>query len=205
MSDDLVFYTNPMSRGRIARWMLEEVGAAYRTEVLTYGQTMKGADYLALNPMGKVPAIVHKGKVVTETAAICAYLADSFPEARLGPTAEERADYYRWFFYAAGPVEAATTNKALQVVIPDERKGMVGYGSHAAVLDALSHALRGKAYFAGDRFTAVDVYAGSQIGWGMRFGGIEKRPEFEEYWARITAREAYARANAIDDALLPKP
>ena len=85
MSDELVFYTNPQSRGRIARWMLEETGVPYRTEVLGYGTTMKSPEYLAVNPMGKVPAIVHKDQVVTETAAICAYLADAFPEARLAP------------------------------------------------------------------------------------------------------------------------
>jgi glutathione S-transferase len=113
MADDLVLYTNPMSRGRIARWMLEEVGAPYRVEVLDYASGMKDAPYLSINPMGKVPAIVHRGKVVTECAAICAYLADAFPEAGLAPPPVERADYYRWMFFAAGPVEAAVTEQAL--------------------------------------------------------------------------------------------
>ncbi|HRE36661.1 MAG TPA: glutathione S-transferase, partial [Sphingopyxis terrae] len=109
MADDLIFYTNPMSRGQIVRWMLEEVGAPYQTQILGYDDSMKGADYLAINPMGKVPAIVHRGKVVTECAAICAYLADAFPDAGLAPPLEARADYYRWLFFAAGPLETAVT------------------------------------------------------------------------------------------------
>src|ERR1043166_5761044 len=113
MTDPIIFYTNPMSRGQIARWMLEEVGAAYEQKILDYADTMKEEDYLAINPMGKVPAIVHDGKVVTECAAICAYLAEAFPEAGLAPLPEEKADYYRWLFFAAGPVESAITNKAL--------------------------------------------------------------------------------------------
>ena len=139
---DLVLYTHPMSRGRIARWMLEEVGQLYRTEVLEYGTTMKAPAYLAINPMGKVPAVRHGEAVVTEAAAICAYLADAFPEAGLvpAPGSPERAAYYRWLFFAAGPVEAAVVNKALGVVVPPERKPMGGYGSLDEVLDALEGA-----------------------------------------------------------------
>ena len=102
MADDLIFYTNPMSRGQIVRWMLEEVGAPYEPRILDYGTTMKDTAYLAVNPMGKVPAIVHDGKVVTECAAICAYLADAFPAAGLAPDPADRADYYRWLFFTAG-------------------------------------------------------------------------------------------------------
>ena len=85
MADELVFYTNPQSRGRIARWMLEEVGQPYKVEVMDYASTMKGPEYLAINPMGKVPALRHGDAVVTESAAICAYLADAFPQAGLAP------------------------------------------------------------------------------------------------------------------------
>jgi glutathione S-transferase len=205
MAEELVLYTNPMSRGRIARWMLEEVGQPYRAEVLEYGTTMKSPDYLAVNPMGKVPAIRHGEVVVTEGAAICAYLADAFPEAGLAPPpGPARAAYYRWLFFAAGPVEAAVTNKALGFEVPPERAMMAGYGSFAAVMDTLEHAVTRAAYVAGDAFTAADVYFGSQIGWGLQFGSIEKRPAFESYWARISARPAYARAGALDDALMPK-
>jgi glutathione S-transferase len=204
MTDELVFYTHPMSRGRIVRWMLEEIGRPYRTELLEYG-TMKAPAYLAINPMGKVPAICHGNTVVTEGGAICAYLADAFPEAGLAPPPGDRrrGPYYRWMFFAAGPVEAAVTNKALGVEVPEARRAMVGYGSLADVMNALEGAVSGGDYLVGDRFTAADVYVGSQIGWGMMFGSIEKRPAFERYWARISARPAALRAREIDDALMP--
>lgn len=207
MTDELVFYTHPMSRGRIARWMLEEVGQPYRTELLIYGGSMKAPEYRAINPMGKVPAIRHGDTVVTEGAAICAYLADAFPEAGLAPPSGDRrrGPYYRWLFFAAGPVEAAVTNKSLGVEVPPERAPMVGYGSYADVMNTLEHAVSASEYVAGDRFTAADVYFGSQIGWGLQFGSVEKRPAFERYWERLAGRPAYVRASELDDALLPKP
>jgi glutathione S-transferase len=199
----LTFYTNPMSRGRMVRWMLEEIDAPYETVVLDYASSMKAADYLAINPMGKVPAIVHDGQVVTEVAAICAYLAEAFPDAGLAPTAAERAAYYRWLFYAAGPVEAAVTNKSLGVVPTEDQQRMVGYGSFETMVDTLDGAVSAHPYIAGDRFTAADVYVGSQIMWGMMFGSIPKRDAFVAYGARLAEREGYARASAIDDALMP--
>jgi glutathione S-transferase len=204
MSDELVFYTNPMSRGRIARWMLEEVGAPYRTVALDYASSMKAPEYLAINPMGKVPAITHRGVTVTEGAAICAYLADAFPEAGLAPptTSPERGTYYRWLMFACGPIESAVTNKSLGFEVPAERKVMAGYGCLEDTLNALEQAVSGKTYIAGDRFSAADVYVGSQIGWGMMFGSIEKRPAFEAYWAGISQRPAAKRAAQIDDALI---
>ena len=200
MAAELVFYTHPMSRGRIVRWMLEEIGADYRTEILEYGTTMKAEAYLALNPMGKVPAIRHGDTVVTEAPAICAYLADAFPEAGLAPPVDARGAYYRWLFFAAGPVEAATTNGFLGFEVPEDKEGMVGYGTLGAVLDTLEHALAG-GYAAGERFSAADVYVGSHVGWGLRLGSIEKRDAFSEYWSRLSGREALRRANEIDDAL----
>jgi glutathione S-transferase len=201
---DLTFYTNPMSRGRIVRWMLEEVGQPYETVVLDYATTMKGAEYLAINPMGKVPAIRHGDSVVTEAAAICAYLADAFPQAKLAPPSgsKERGPYYRWLFYGAGPVEAMASNQALGVVVPDDKRGMVGYGSREQVIDTLDKALQGRDYLAGDMFTAADLYVGAQIGWGLQFGTIEKRPAFEAYMGRIMSRPAAARAKEIDDGLI---
>lgn len=203
MTDDLVFYTHPNSRGRIVRWMLEEIGSPYRTELLDYGTTMKAPEYLAINPMGKVPAIRHGGVVVTEAAAICAYLADAFPQARLAPPPGDplRGPYYRWMFFGAGPVEAAVTNKALGFEAPEDRKGLVGYGSFADVMDALEGAVSHGPYLVGDSFTAADIYLGAQIGWGLMFGTMEKRPAFERYWERIGARPAARRAQEIDDAL----
>jgi glutathione S-transferase len=203
MTDELVFYTHPMSRGRIVRWMLEEIGAPYRTELLEYGTTMKAPAYLAINPMGKVPAIKHGETVVTEGAAICAYLADAFPEAGLAPPPGRRGAYYRWLFFAAGPVEAAVSNRSLGVETRPEQAVGLGYGSYAQVLDALEIAVSGTDYVAGDAFTAADVYFGSQVGWGMQFGMIERRPAFERYWARIGRRPAALRALEIDEALMP--
>jgi glutathione S-transferase len=202
MAEELVFYTNPMSRGRIARWMLEEVGQPYRTVFLDFATTAKAPEYLALNPMGKVPTIVHRGTVVSECGAVCAYLADAFPEAGLAPEPGRRGAYYRWMFFAAGPVEAAVTNRALGVEVPREREGMVGYGSFERVMDTLEAAVGGGGHVAGDAFSAADVYFGSAIGWGLRFGTIEKRPAFEAYWARISERPAAIRAREIDDAAM---
>lgn len=206
MADELVFYTHPMSRGRIVRWMLEEIGQPYRTELLDYGTTMKSPAYLAINPMGKVPAIRHGDTVVTEAAAICAYLADAFPQADLAPPPGDRrrGPFYRWMFFAAGPIEAAATNKAMGFVVPEDRKAMAGYGSLADVLNAVEAAVSQNAYVAGESFTAADVYLGSQIGWGMAFGTIEKRPAFERYWERLSKRPAALRAKEIDDALVAK-
>ena len=206
MKEELVFYTHPMSRGRLVRWMLEEVGQPYRTELLEFGTSMKAPAYLAINPMGKVPAIRHGDAVVTECGAICAYLADAFPEAGLAPPPGDsrRGPYYRWMFFAAGPVEAATSNQALGVEVPADRRGMIGYGSMGDVLSALEKAVSGGGYLAGDRFTAADIYLGSQIGWGMSYGMIEKRPAFERYWDKIKDRPAAIRAREIDDALLAK-
>ncbi len=205
MAEDLIFYTNPMSRGRIVRWMLEEVGQPYRTELLEYGTTMKAPEYLAVNPMGKVPAIKHGDTVVTECGAICTYLAEAFPQANLAPkTNAERARYYRWMFFAAGPVEAASTNTAMGFVVPPERKAMAGYGSLPEVVDALERAVKDREFIAGDRFTAADVYVGAQMGWGLQFGWLEKRPAFEAYTSRLLARPASVRAKEIDDALMAK-
>jgi glutathione S-transferase len=204
MAEEIVFYTHPMSRGRIIRWMLEEVGQPYRTEVVEYDR-MKSPAYLAVNPMGKVPALTHRGALVTECAAICAYLADAFPAAQLAPPPGDprRAAYYRWLFFGAGPVEAATSNKAMGWEPPPERQRMMGYGSYAQTMGALEQALDGREYLDGQGFTAADLYVGSQLGWLMNFGVVEKRPVFEAYVARLQKRPAYLRAMQIDDALVP--
>lgn len=203
----LTFYTNPQSRGRIVRWMLEEVGEPYETVILDYATTMKGADYLAINPMGKVPAIKHGDTVVTEAAAICAYLADAFPEKGLAPPLGDprRGPYFRWLFFAAGCVEPAVTAKALGLLAPADKKQMVGYGSYEETIDALERAVSAAPYICGDQFTAADVYVGSQIGWGLMFGTIDKRPLFEDYVARLQSRLAAKRANQLDDEATPKP
>jgi glutathione S-transferase len=206
MADELILYTNPQSRGRIARWMLEEIGQPYTVEVLDYGTTMKAPAYLAVNPMGKVPALRHGDAVATEAAAICAYLADAFPQAKLAPPPGDRlrAPYYRWLFFTAGPVEAAVSNKALGFVVPPERERMIGYGSFAQAMATLEAAVSRGHYLAGDSFTAADLVVGSQLGFGMMFGTIEKRPAFEQYWQRISSRPACLRAKELDDALVTR-
>jgi glutathione S-transferase len=195
---DLIFYTNPQSRGRIIRWMLEEVGVAYETEVVPYDQ-LKSESYLAVNPMGKVPAIKHNGHVVTECAAICAYLADAFPDSGLGPRDDEKADYYRWLFYAAGPLEAALSNRAVGWEVPTDKERMFGYGNTDRAIAVLDELLSLRNYVCGDRFTAADVYLGSQIMFPMQFGMLPKKESFLRYRDRLTAREAYKRGNEIDD------
>ncbi|WP_374598427.1 glutathione S-transferase family protein [Brevundimonas sp.] len=203
-SDEIVLYTNPMSRGRIARWMLEEVGQPYRTVVLDYGTTMKGDDYLAINPMGKVPAITHRGVTVTECAAVCAYLADAFPQAGLAPALDDpkRGTYLRWMFFAAGPLEAAVTAKSLGLLAPMEKSGMVGYGSFDQVVDALETAVADGPWILGDRFSAADVYFGSQIAWGLQFKTLPERKAFKAYAGRLQSRQAAERGRALDDALM---
>ena len=203
MSGGLVFYTNPTSRGRIVRWMLEEVGAPYESVLLDY-TSMKSPEYLAINPMGKVPAIRHGETIVTEVAAICAYLADAFPEAGLAPTLADRGPYYRWLMFAAGPLEAAVIDKTLGVVVPPERRRMVGYGDLDTVLATLEAALRDRDYIAGAHFSAADLYVGSALTFYMMFGSIAPRPVFARYVERLAARPAARRARDIDDALLPR-
>ena len=197
-------YWSPRSRSFSALWLMEETGEPYE-RVLT--DISKGAqktpEYLAINPMGKVPALRHGDVIVTETAAICAYLADVFPQAGLAPPSGDplRGPYYRWLFFAAGPVEAAASNRMLGFAVPQERERMIGYGNYAAVIDTLDDAISRGDYLVGGRFSAADVYVGSHIGFGMQFGTIEKRPAFERYWSVLSARPAALRAKQIDDDL----
>ena len=163
---------------------------------------MKAPAYLAINPMGKVPAIVHDGHVVTEGAAICAYLADAFPEAGLQPAPGERADYYRWLFFAAGPLESAITNRHMKWEPTTEQQMMAGYGSYDHAVSALETALSGKSYLCGNRFTAADVYVGAQVDWGLQFGSLPSNSAFEAYATRLRDRDAYKAAKAIDGALI---
>lgn len=201
MDCNLVLYTNPMSRGQIARWILEEVGEPYRQVILEYDGSMKSPEYLAINPMGKVPAITHNGQVITECAAICAYLADAFPQAGLAPANVDRAAYYRWLFFAAGPLEAAVIDRNLNVTISDEQQRMVGYGTYDQAIDVLAKAVTANDYIAGDKFSAADVYLGAHVMWGIQFGTIPKRPEFAEYAAKLAERPAYMKAKSIDESL----
>ncbi|MFI4964081.1 MAG: glutathione S-transferase family protein [Caulobacterales bacterium] len=205
MSKDLVFYTNPQSRGRIVRWMLEEVGQPYRTEILDYASTLKGPEYLAINPMGKIPALKHGDTVVTEGAAICAYLADAFPEAGLAPALADRGDYYRWLFFTAGPLEQAWTYKSFGFEPTGDERRRAGFGTLEDVVNALELTLKDRDYLAGGRFSAADVFAAAGLGFGMQFGMLPKLPAFERYVGKHFARPAAVRAREIDDALIAQP
>ncbi len=202
MASDIIFYTNPMSRGQIIRWMLEEVGAPYDTEILDYASTMKSEEYRAINPMMKVPAIAHKCRVVTEAAAICAYLADVFPEAGLAPREDEKADYYRWLFFSAGPLEQAVTNKAAGFDPGSERARMFGYGNYDLAVETLANHLAARDYVCGSRFNAADVYVGSAVMWGTQFGTLPKLDSFTAYAERLSQRGAYKRGKEEDNQLI---
>ena len=196
----LTLYTNPMSRGRIARWMMEEAGQPYETVYLDYATTMKRPPYTDLNPLGKVPTLVHDGRVITEYAAICAYMADTFPEAGLLPA--DRSSYYRWLFFGAGPLEGAVILKALGAEVPDNKRGMVGFRDLDTMADLIDGWLARHEYLAGDSFSACDVATGSQIGWGLRFGTIPTRPAIAAYWEKINNRPAAIRERQADDAAI---
>ncbi|MET0251924.1 MAG: glutathione S-transferase family protein [Novosphingobium sp.] len=198
----LTFYTNPQSRGQIAHWMLEEVGQPYETVVIEYAHNREPS-YLAINPMGKVPALAEDGHVVTEAAAIIAWLAQRFPDAGLLPNADEAADYYRWLFFAAGPIEQATSAKAMGWTIDDPARGrMLGFGDFARPYTVLAQHLANRDYVCGDRFTAADVYVGSQIDWGLQFGSIPAEPAFTAYAERLRGRPAYKRTKELNAALM---
>ena len=199
---DLHLYTHPQSRGRIAHWMMEELGLPYETHWLDYGTSMKAPEFLAINPMGKVPALRHGSGVVTEAAAICAYLADAFPDQGLKPApgTPESAAYHRWLFFAAGPLEQASVARAFGWLVPEGRSAAVGFGSYEDTLNALELALNASNYVCGERFTAADVYVGSSLIWGLLFGTIEKRPVFEAYVQRVQSRPAAQRDDALNEA-----
>ncbi|MEY4500114.1 MAG: hypothetical protein RIS52_4 [Pseudomonadota bacterium] len=203
MTSQLTFYTNPQSRGGIVRWMLEEIGVPYEQVLLEYGTTMKAADYLAINPMGKVPALTHGDAVITETAAICAYLADAFPEKGLAPPPADRGDYYRWLFFSAGPIEAAFSNKSMGWEASPERQGMLGYANFETAVSTLQSAITGKAFVAGGVFSAADVYVASMIDFLLMFGQLESNPVINAYLGPLRERTAYKRAKEIDAALTP--
>ena len=204
MDNTIIFYTHPMSRGRVVRWLLEELEVDYSTEIVEYGPTMKSPEYLKINPMGKVPALTCGDEVITEVAAICAFLADRFPEAGLLPDHDARGAYFRWLFFGAGPIEQAVTNTSLGFAVPKEKQPMIGYGTLDLVLNTLESALQTDSFLAGNQFSAADVYIGSHVNWGLQFKTIDERPAFVAYAERMSSRSAFQRAKEIDDRLVPK-
>lgn len=206
MTDELTLYHNPMSRGRIVHWMMEELGVPYTVKLLDFDKAEhKAPEYLKLNPMGKIPTVVHRGTVITECAAICTYLADAFPAAKLAPAIDDpaRATYLRWLFFGAGCVEPAITDKTNPRATPP-RASAIGYGSYDDVINALERAITPGPYLSGDRFTAADLYVSSQIGWGMMTKAIEPRPTFNAYVARTRERPAAQRAAKRDEEFLQR-
>lgn len=192
MSTYTLFF-NPMSRAMIAKWAFAE--AAIEPDLVMVEWNDKPQSLLDANPMGKLPTIIHHhgghDHVVTEAAAICHYLAE-MEATELLPQPEEKADYFRWLHFAAGPMESAVMNHAMGWDPASERQeGMAGFGSYARVMDTLDGMLLSRYYVCGDRFTMADVYVGSQIDWGLNFGTVEPRDSFRAYQARLQAREAY--------------
>ena len=201
---DFTFFYNPMSRAQIARWALHEVRADYEPVLVQWDA--KPAALMAANPMGKLPTIVHHhgghDHVVSEAAAVCHYLAAVHPQAGLLPEEHELADYFRWLFFAAGPLEQAVTNKAYGWD-PDEKQEMsVGFGSYNRTIDALDQWFTGHHFVCGERFTMADVYVGSAVDWGLLFKSIPERPALAAYAERVRERDAYKEAKAIDNKLI---
>ncbi len=197
---DLVLYTNPQSRGQIAHWMLEELGEPYETQWIEYGEQMKGDEYLAVNPMGKVPAVTYKGKVITECPAICAYLAAVFPTRGLMPAADDPAlaDFYRWMFFAAGPIEQAVSVRSMNLEPEQLNTQSLGFGTYEDTINTLEMALQDGPYICGEQFTAADVYVGSHVYWGLQFGMLEQRATLESYAERVQARPALQRMQQLN-------
>jgi len=201
---DYTFYTNPMSRGQIARWALHEAGADYDQVIVDWKDKPEG--FAAINPMCKVPTLVHHAeggdRVVTEAAAICLYLAEMHPEAGLLPSDAEMADYYRWTFFAAGPVEQAITSRHFKSEPTPEQEMMAGWGNFDRTMNALEKHFDANQWVCGDRFTMADVYVGSAVDWGLTFGTMPPRTAFVAYAERLQARDAYKAAKAVDNTLI---
>lgn len=192
--DQITFYYNPMSRGRTVHWMLEEIQAPYETKLLNWQSAdHKKPEYLAINPMGKIPAIVHRNVVVTEVPAILTYLADAFPAARMAPDVHspERGAYYRWLFFAASNIEPAMTDlKHPRVNAPPPSHA--GHGTSEDVVRTLEKTLA-NGYLVGNRFSTADLFMSANVGWWMHTGFLEPRPVFQQYVALCQDRPSFKR------------
>jgi glutathione S-transferase len=200
---DLTLYHAAPSRASIVLWMLEELGEPYAIKLikLSAGDNMK-PDYLAINPMGKVPALKHGDTIITEVAAICTYLADAFPEKKLNVPigTPRRGVYLKWLFFGPGCMEPAVIDRAAPRK-EEARRGMLGYGDFDTTMNVVAKAVEKGPWLMGEQFTAADVVIGSQIRWGMMFKMLPERKEFADYAARIAARPAVQRAEAKDKAM----
>ena len=202
MADLLLYHAVP-SRSATVRWMLEEVGEPYDIHLLKLAEDEQHKpEYLAVNPQGKVPALRHTSVVITEVAAICAYLADEFPKARLNiPVGDpRRGAYFQWLFFGPSCIEPAITDRAYpRKEVP--RAGALGYRDIDALADLIAKALAAGPYLMGEQFTAADVVIGAAVRWGMMFKLLPERPGFADYAARLSQRPAVQRADAKDKAL----
>ena len=200
---EYTFFFNPMSRAQIARWALHEAGADYEPVFVDWAN--KPPALLAANPMGKLPTIVHHhgghDHVVSEAAAVCHYLAEMSAPALL-PRPEEKADDFRWLFFAAGPLEQAVTSKAYGWTPSEQQEMAVGFGNFDRTIDALEGWFESHDFVCGQRFTMADVYVGSAVDWGLQFGTIPTRDSLAAYAERFRSREAYQAGKAIDGALI---
>lgn len=203
--NSMVLYTHPHSRGRMVRWMLEECAADYEVVTVPFGTTMKSPDYLAVNPMGKVPALKVGNTVITETAAILTWLAEYFATGRLIPPAgtAERGQYYRWLCFAIH-FEYAVMDKWQGVSSGAERRKAIGYGDFDTVLNVLHQALSGRDYLLGDAFGVLDLYLAGLLHWSAQVAQVLPDDDgvFAHYVARTSNREACRRAAALDNELL---
>jgi glutathione S-transferase len=200
---DLTLYHAAPSRSSIVRWMLEEVGEPYDIHLLSLAKgEQRSPAYLAINPMGKVPALKHGDAIITEAAAICTYLADAFPRTKLNvPIGDpRRGPYLKWLFFGPSCIEPAITDRAFPRQEP-ARRSALGYGDFDTVMDVVAKAVEPGPYLMGAQFTAADVVVGSTIRWGMMFNLLPVRPEFKAYVARLEQRPALQRAMALDQEL----
>ena len=199
----LTLYHAAPSRSSITRWMLEEIGEPYDIHLLSLSKgDNRAPEYLAVNPMGKVPALKHGDTVITEAAAICAYLADEFPHAKLNvPIGTPcRGVYLKWLFFGPSCIEAAMIDRASPRK-EEARRAMLGYGDFDTVMDVTAKAVAKGPFLMGEQFTAADVIVGSTLRWGMMFKLLPERPEFVAYTNRLAARPALQRAEAQDKEL----
>ena len=188
----LKLYTNAQSRGLVIEWLLIELGAEFEKIELAYHTEMKSESYLKINPFGKVPTLVDGDIVIYEMAAICAYLADKFFDQGLAPALDDpkRGLYFRWLFFAAGPWDAATTDRALKVEITDEQKMHIGYGNFQDTYTALIQGLeQAQPYLCGEQFTVADVFVGSMLFWQLKMAELESHPAIEKYLNSIKSRK----------------
>ena len=199
----LTLYHAAPSRSSITRWMLEEVGEPYDIHLLNLGTgDNRKPDYLAINPMGKVPTLKHGDTVITEAAAICAYLADEFPRAKLNVPigTPRRGVYLKWRFFGPSCIEAAIMDRTFPRK-EEARRAALGYGDFDTAMDVTAKAVAKGPYLMGDQFTAADVIIGSTLRWGMMFKMVPERPEFTAYTNRLATRPALQRAEAKDKEL----